>query len=141
MAHGRGDGLTHPSGRDPREAAGAAQAGSDRNLLRTVVVPHGATPATCPVQALRALLEASDTRFGPVFRKIDSWGAIEPRSLGVDALRWIFVRRTPRRGKHHPAPRTRHPAYRRWGRRQQELAATGTHPEWLVRRRSVRRLP
>jgi hypothetical protein len=63
-------------------------------------IPCGATLATCPVQALRDWLDASETRFGPVFRKIDRWGAIEQRRLGTDAIRRILARRTPRRRRH-----------------------------------------
>ena len=63
-----------------------------------MTIPHGATLATCPVQALRRWLDLADTRFGPVFRKIDRWGTIEHRRLGTDALRRIFFsRRRPRR--------------------------------------------
>ena len=66
--------------------------------LRRVTIPHGATLASCPVQALRRWLDLSDTRFGPVFRKIDRWGTIEHRRLGTDAIRRIFFsRRRPRR--------------------------------------------
>jgi integrase len=75
-----------------------AQAGPDGAITRTVTVPRGADRATCPVQALRAWLETSDTQFGPVFRKIDRWGTIEQRRLGTDAIRRIlFSRRRPRR--------------------------------------------
>ena len=69
------------------------KAGPDPNSRRTLTIPHGATLATCPVQALRRWLDLSDTRFGPVFRKIDRWGTIEHRRLGTDALRRIFVAR------------------------------------------------
>jgi hypothetical protein len=51
----------------------------------------------CPVSALEDWLRASDTRFGPVFRKIDRWGNVEHRRLGADAIRRILARRTPRR--------------------------------------------
>ena len=74
-----------------------AQAGPDGAITRTVTVPRGADLATCPVQALRAWLETSDTQFGPVFRKIDRWGNVEQRRLGTDAIRRILARRTPRR--------------------------------------------
>jgi hypothetical protein len=73
------------------------QAGSGRDLWRDVEIPRGAALATCPVQALRDWLDASETRFGPVFRKIDRWGTIEQRRLGTDAIRRILARRTPRR--------------------------------------------
>jgi hypothetical protein len=73
------------------------QAGPDRDLRRDVEIPRGAALATCPVQALRDWLQTSDTKFGPVFRKIDRWGTVEQRRLGTDAIRRILARRTPRR--------------------------------------------
>ena len=63
----------------------------------TRVVHRGAGLATCPVQALRDWLDSSDTRFGPVFRKIDRWGGIENHRLGTDAVRRILTRRALRR--------------------------------------------
>jgi hypothetical protein len=59
-------------------------------------VPRGAV-STCPVRALEDWLRASDTRFGPVFRKIDRWGTVEHRRLGADAIRRILSRRALRR--------------------------------------------
>ncbi len=64
---------------------------------RCLVVPTNDRPGGCPVQALRAWLGASDTRFGPVFRKVDRWGNVEHRPLGTDAVRRILARRAPRR--------------------------------------------
>jgi integrase len=75
----------------------AAAAGDD--TVRRISVPRGATLATCPVQALADWLRSSDTQFGPVFRKVDRWGTIEPSRLGTDALRRILARRTPRRAR------------------------------------------
>jgi hypothetical protein len=73
-------------------ARGADQTGS-AGLAR------GAREArrVCPVSALEDWLRASDTQFGPVFRKIDRWGKVEHRRLGSDAIRRILARRTPRR--------------------------------------------
>jgi hypothetical protein len=56
------------------------------------------------VQALRAWLGSSATRFGPVFRKIDRWGSIEHHRLGTDAIRRILARRALRRTRQ---PRTK----------------------------------
>jgi site-specific recombinase XerC len=53
----------------------------------------------CPVQALRDWLQISDTRFGPVFRKIDRWGNIEHRRFDVAAVRHIVRRRTRRHAR------------------------------------------
>ena len=66
---------------------------------RVLVVPRGARPGGCPVQALRDWLQASATLFGPVFRKVDRWGNVEHRPLGTDAVRRIVARRTPRRSR------------------------------------------
>ena len=56
-------------------------------------VPPGTDPATCPVQALRAWLDASACRHGPVFRKVDRWGYVEHERFGVDEVRRILLRR------------------------------------------------
>ena len=45
------------------------------------------------VNALKDWLDASDSRFGPVFRKVDRLGNVEHRRLGTDAIRRIVVRR------------------------------------------------
>jgi site-specific recombinase XerC len=64
-----------------------------------LAIPCDADRSRCPVQALRDWLQMSDTRFGPVFRKIDRWGNIEHRRFGVAAVRHIVRRRTPRRAR------------------------------------------
>jgi site-specific recombinase XerC len=64
-----------------------------------LTIPCGADLSVCPVQALRDWLQVSDTRFGPVFRKIDRWGTIEHRRLVVGSVRAIVSRRTPRRAR------------------------------------------
>ena len=75
---------------------------------RTILA--GATPRTSPVQALRDWLDAADTKFGPVFRKVDRWGNVEHRRLGPDALRRILARRTRRRRAPPRHPRRPAPA-------------------------------
>ena len=70
---------------------------TERRPPRIVSVPRGAAFSACPVHALEDWLRASDTRFGPVFRKIDRWGNVEQSRLGTDAIRRILARRTPRR--------------------------------------------
>ena len=57
------------------------------------VVPPGADAATCPVRALRAWLDASACRHGPVFRKVDRWGHVEHERLRVDEVRRILAQR------------------------------------------------
>jgi hypothetical protein len=60
---------------------------------RTVTVRRVASLGTCPVRALKDWMEATDSRFGPVFRKVDRWGNVEHRRLGTDAIRRILARR------------------------------------------------
>ncbi|MDO9714211.1 tyrosine-type recombinase/integrase [Paracraurococcus lichenis] len=56
-------------------------------------LPRGRHAATCPVRALEAWLQASDCRYGPVFRKIDRWGNVETAALHPYALPRILARR------------------------------------------------
>ena len=62
-----------------------------------VVIGCAADRTICAVQALHDWLDTSETRFGPVFRKIDRWGTLEHHRLGTDAIRRILARRTLRR--------------------------------------------
>ena len=66
-----------------------SHAGTDR----IVTVARVASLGACPVGALKDWLDASDSRFGPVFRKVDRWGNVEHRPLGTDAIRRIVLRR------------------------------------------------
>ncbi len=70
-----------------------------------VVIPRGAAAASCPVRALDSWLGISDTRFGPVFRKVDRWGNVEQQRLRADGLRRIWQRRVAaaRRSRSRPA--------------------------------------
>ena len=82
-----------------RFTATAAEFSSRR---RATARPAGRHPprrqsSLCPVQALRDWLATSETRFGPVFRKIDRWGLVEHHRLGTDAIRRILARREPHR--------------------------------------------
>ena len=56
-------------------------------------LPRGKKPETCPVRAMEAWLQASDCRYGPVFRKIDRWGTVEGAALHPYALPRILARR------------------------------------------------
>jgi len=58
-----------------------------------LVIPRHAAAATCPVRALDNWIRISDTRFGPLFRKVDRWGNVEPQRLRPDGLRRIWQRR------------------------------------------------
>lgn len=84
-----------------REQLRLVEAGAELRLSRagpvTVLVARS-NAAACPVRALEDWLSASDTQFGPVFRKIDRWGNIEHARLGPDALLRIADRRTGKPG-------------------------------------------
>jgi len=84
----------------PDEAAADAAAPGGAAVC-VLAVGRSALPGRCPVQALEAWLAASDTRFGPVFRKVDRWGNVEHRALGTDAVRRILARRRLRRVRRH----------------------------------------
>ena len=58
-----------------------------------LLVAWAMAAASCPVRAMEAWLRASDTRFGPVFRKVDRWGNVEHAGLASDGLRRIVARR------------------------------------------------
>ena len=70
---------------------------------RTISIPRVVQARLCPARALEQWLQASDTRYGPVFRKIDRWGNLEHRRLGTDAIRRILQRRSLRRASRQPA--------------------------------------
>lgn len=87
-----------------REQVRLTENGAELRLVRetalVVTIPRGT--AACPVRALEEWLQASETRFGPVFRKVDRWGNVEHARLGPDGLRRIVARRqraTAHRGK------------------------------------------
>ena len=66
---------------------------SQTGAENTVTVRRVASLGACPVRALKDWMEATDSRFGPVFRKVDRWGNVEHRRLGTDAIRRILARR------------------------------------------------
>lgn len=49
---------------------------------RTVPLPRGRDPETCPVRALRAWLTAAAITEGPIFRSLTRWGRLGPRLSG-----------------------------------------------------------
>jgi site-specific recombinase XerD len=63
-----------------------------------VCIPHGANPALCPVRALRAWLEASETKTGPVFRRVSKTGFIGQEALSEEAIRLILAKAVERSG-------------------------------------------
>lgn len=55
---------------------------TDQQGRGTVVgVPHGASPETCPVRALKAWLEAAGIEAGPVFRGVSRHGHVAKKAL------------------------------------------------------------
>ena len=64
---------------------------------QVMALPWAAERRLCPARVLEDWLRSSETRFGPVFRKIDRWGNLEHQRLGTDALRRILARRSLRR--------------------------------------------
>ncbi|MBN9560518.1 MAG: site-specific integrase [Alphaproteobacteria bacterium] len=56
-------------------------------------IPHGQAAETCPVAALRLWLEEAEIKTGPIFRKVDRWGAVHTRRLDPDAVRQILKKR------------------------------------------------
>ena len=67
--------------------------GPQHGAGEVIVLARMASSAACPVHAMQGWLHSSDTRFGPVFRKVDRWGGVEHRRLRADALRRIWQRR------------------------------------------------
>ena len=63
---------------------------------RVVAIARQPLPPTCPVRALEDWMRASETAFGPVFRKVDRWGNVEHQRLGTDAIRRILRRAATR---------------------------------------------
>ena len=48
---------------------------------RKVGIPHGSTPATCPVRAVEAWVKVLSSAEGPLFRPVDRHGRIHPTRL------------------------------------------------------------
>ena len=85
-------------------------ASADLGAPRILAIARSPVLPACPVRALEDWMRASDTAFGPVFRKVDQWGNVEHHRLRVDAIRRILLRwsqraegigprRTPRGGR------------------------------------------
>jgi len=56
-------------------------------------IPFAKRPDLCPVTAVNAWLEAADIDGGPVFRRINRWGAAELDRLTAQSVRLILKRR------------------------------------------------
>ena len=63
-----------------------------------VAIPRGRSEETCPVTALHAWLVAAAINAGPLFRKVNRGGKVEPARLSSDAVRQILLRRAVRAG-------------------------------------------
>jgi len=61
-------------------------------------IPRGRRKETCPVATLSEWLQASETEFGPIFRKVDKWGVVDTARLHPDAVRQILRRRAAEAG-------------------------------------------
>jgi integrase len=71
------DGLTVRLRRSKTDQEGAG---------RTLGIPFGSNPATCPVRAWRAWLEVSGVTEGPAFRPVDRRGRIGTTRLSAQAV-------------------------------------------------------
>lgn len=58
----------------------------------TIGLPHGRTPATCPVRTLRAWLDAAELTTGPLFRRVDRHQNVGRRALAGRAVARIVQR-------------------------------------------------
>jgi len=66
--------------------------GPDPGAARIITIARHPVLPACPVRALEDWMRASETSFGPVFRKVDRWGNVEHHRLGADAIRRILLR-------------------------------------------------
>lgn len=65
---------------------------------REVGIPYGSNPATCPVRALEAWLEASGITTGPLFRPITRYGVVQASRLSDKAVALVIKRCAERAG-------------------------------------------
>lgn len=59
---------------------------------RKIGVPYGSTPATCPVRALRAWLDAAAITSGPLFRPVAKGGRVGAKRLSDRAVALVVKR-------------------------------------------------
>lgn len=69
---------------------------------RKIGIPYGSDPATCPVRALRAWLEASGIAEGPLFRPVNRHGQVGDRRLSDKAVA-LIVKRAAEAAGYDPA--------------------------------------
>lgn len=135
-APGGGRGLGRPLGRNALlgldaehvrfTATGVELVLADRrsDAVCTVSLQRGLARVTCPVQALQTWLHASETRFGPVFRKVNRWGGVEYGRLGADALRRIWTKRKAPRAQARVSAKGHRSHHSQWSRRRAVPADT-----------------
>ena len=80
---GGGTGLPYNIRRSKTDQEGAG---------RTVGLPYGSTPLTCPVRAYEDWLTASAITSGPLFRPITRHGTLRPRRLTDQSVALIVKR-------------------------------------------------
>lgn len=61
-------------------------------------IPYGSNPATCPVRALEAWLEASGITEGPLFRPINRHGQLQDKRLSDKAVALVVKRQAEAAG-------------------------------------------
>lgn len=61
-------------------------------------IPYGSKPATCPVRAWRAWLQASDITHGPAFRSVSRHGHLSTTRLSDGAVARMVKRRAQQAG-------------------------------------------
>ena len=83
------DGLTVRLRRSKTDQEGAG---------RTVGIPYGSNPVTCPVRAWRAWIEVSAITEGPAFRSVDRHGHIGATPLSAQAVALVLKRHAARAG-------------------------------------------
>jgi len=65
---------------------------------RTVGIPYGSNPGTCPVRAWRAWFQASSITSGPAFRPVDRHGRVGTTRLSAQAVALVLKRHAARAG-------------------------------------------
>jgi integrase len=83
------DGLTVRLRRSKTDQEGAG---------RTIGIPYGSNPLTCPVRAWRAWLEVSSITEGAAFRPVDRHGNISTTRLSAQAVAFVLKRLATRAG-------------------------------------------
>jgi site-specific recombinase XerD len=61
-------------------------------------IPYGSTPATCPVRALQAWLQAAGITEGAVFRAVSRWGRVQGQRLSAQTVARVVKRRAAAAG-------------------------------------------